>query len=109
MENAAYVSDKTDSIPNDAISNGDVEKSGVHHQGELADQRQKFDYDEDAERRKQHQRDQDPLFFCRWITTYPKTFFGKIHTSCLGGLAVQVVKVVQVVRSGLGDLYFGRR
>ena len=31
----------------------------------------------EAEIRNQKIRDKDPIFFCRWITTYPKSFFGK--------------------------------
>ena len=35
--------------------------------------------DEGAEEENQKLRDKDPIFFCRWITSYPKSWFGEYN------------------------------
>ena len=53
------------------VQNGDVEQNGTLPP--------KSDSEPSVEEVQQKLRDRDPIFFCRWITTYPKSFFGKIH------------------------------
>ena len=39
--------------------------------------------DEQAAAEEQARRDQDPFFFCRWISERPGLWFGKDHKMCV--------------------------
>ena len=56
--------------------NGHANGNGIAQNGDLPP---KLDSDEDEniEEIQQRQRDRDPIFYCRWITSRPKTCFGK--------------------------------